>query len=89
MTRQWTTFFAAAVLVAVTAVVGTAQQESIEELRARAEVGDALAQYNLGVMSRDGQGVLQDDAEGLITWRSTGPATDEKLAALSQALVSS
>ena len=28
------------------------------------------------------------NAEGLIAWRSTGPADDEKLAALSQALVS-
>jgi len=28
------------------------------------------------------------NAESLIAWRSTGPATDEKLAALSQALVS-
>ncbi len=37
MTRRWTTFFAALVLVVATTVVGAAQQETIEEWRARAE----------------------------------------------------
>jgi hypothetical protein len=61
MTRRWTTFFAAAVLVAATAVVGTAQQESIEEIRVRAEQGDAFAQLTLGLRYRLGFGVPQDD----------------------------
>ena len=45
MTRRWTTFFAAVVLVVATAVVGTAQQQvSIEKIHAMAEKGyvDAL-----------------------------------------------
>ena len=33
--------------------------------RLAAEQGDYKAQYNLGVMYRDGQGVLQDDKEVL------------------------
>ena len=49
MPQRWMTFFAAVVLVAATAVVGTAQQESIEELRAKAEQGDAFAQHMLGL----------------------------------------
>ena len=63
MTRPWTTFFAAVVLVVVTAGVGTAQQESIEELRARADAGDAEAQFDLGVLYANGDGVPQDYAE--------------------------
>jgi len=69
MTRRWTTFFAAVVLVAVTVVVGTAQQESIEETRAKAERGDAQAQYELGVSYEDGRGVPQDDAEAVRWYR--------------------
>ena len=46
MTRRWTTFFAAVVLVAATAVVSTAQQESIENLRLKAEQGDTDDQHN-------------------------------------------
>ena len=41
MIRRWTTFFAVVLLVVTTSVAGVAQQESIEELRARAEAGDA------------------------------------------------
>ena len=63
MTRRWVTFFAASLLVAATAGVSTAQQESIEELRARAEQGDASAQYTLGGMYADGNGVPEDDVE--------------------------
>ncbi len=33
MTQRWTTFFSAAVLVAATRVLGTAQEEPIEERR--------------------------------------------------------
>jgi hypothetical protein len=63
MPQRWTTFFAAAVLVAATAGVGAAQQESIDELRARAEQGDADAQFYLGVMYTNGRGVPQDDVQ--------------------------
>ena len=75
MTRRWTTFSAAAVLVAATAVVGTAQQEFIEALRAKAEQGDAEAQYNLGLMSANGGGVPQDDVEA-VRWFGAGRRGD-------------
>ena len=34
--------------------------ESVEQIRAKAEQGDASAQYNLGVIYEKGQGVQQD-----------------------------
>ena len=68
MTRQWTTCFAAVLLVAI-AGVGTAQPESIEELRARAEQGDADAQSSLGLAYATGRGVSQDDAEAARWYR--------------------
>jgi TPR repeat protein len=69
MPQQWTTFFAAAVLVVATAGVGSAQLEPIEELRAKAEQGDAKAQNNLGNIYYNGEGVPQDDAEAVRWWR--------------------
>ena len=71
MTRQWTTCFAAVLLVAI-AGVGTAQPESIEELRARAEQGDADAQSSLGLAYATGRGVAQDDAEAVRWYRLAG-----------------
>ena len=68
MTRQWTTCFAAVLLVAI-AGVGTAQPESIEELRARAEQGDADAQSSLGLAYATGRGVSQDAAEAVRWFR--------------------
>jgi TPR repeat protein len=38
---------------------------ALEEWRPLAEQGDAIAQYNLGLMYEDGAGVLQDDAEAV------------------------
>jgi hypothetical protein len=69
MTRRWTTFFAAVVLVVATAVVGAAQQLSIDEQRVYAEQGDILAQHRLGAMYASGQGVPQDDAEAVRWFR--------------------
>ena len=43
--------------------------ETIAELRARAEQGDAVAQYNLGVIYATGEGVPQDDAEAVRWYR--------------------
>jgi len=43
-----------AVMVTATTVVVGVQQESVEELRAKAEQGNADAQYRLGVMYRQG-----------------------------------
>ncbi len=67
----------AAVLVGLSALILSssvrAQQPvselPLDELRARAEQGDAQAQYNLGVMYATGRGVPQDDAEAVRWWR--------------------
>jgi len=40
-------------------------KEEFEKWKAQAEKGDALAQYNLGVMYRDGQGVEKDFKEAV------------------------
>jgi len=37
--------------------------------RQQAEQGDAIAQYNLGVMYSTGQGVPEDDVEAVAWWR--------------------
>ena len=42
---------------------------TVEELMARAQKGDAVAQYNLGVMYDNGRGVAQSDAEALKWYR--------------------
>jgi TPR repeat protein len=74
MPQRWTTFFAAVVLVAATAGVGAAQQESIEELRARADQGNAETQFNLGFMYANGVGVPQDEDEDV--WKSDDASGD-------------
>ena len=61
MTQPWSTLCAMAVMVTATTVVVGVQQESVEELRAKAEQGNADAQYRLGVMCRQGQGVIPND----------------------------
>ncbi|MCL2148656.1 MAG: sel1 repeat family protein, partial [Methanomassiliicoccaceae archaeon] len=37
----------------------------IEGIRRRAEGGDAVAQYEIGMMCLEGEGVPQDDAEAV------------------------
>ena len=69
MPQRWTTVFAAVVLVVATAGVGSAQLESIEELRAKAERGDAEAQRSLGSRYTFGLGVPQDDTEAVRWYR--------------------
>ena len=58
----------AAVLVAL-AVCAQAQTPEIDALRARAEQGDASAQFALGFMYADGEGVPQDDVEAVRWYR--------------------
>ena len=55
-----------AVLVALVLCVPVqAQTPEIDALRVRAESGDAVAQYDLGVMYANGLGVPEDDAEAV------------------------
>ena len=42
---------------------------ALQEWTPLAEAGDAQAQYNLGLMYRNGQGVLQDDAKAVRLYR--------------------
>ena len=56
----------AAVLSALVVCVSVqAQTSEIDALRARAEQGEAEAQYDLGVMYANGLGVPEDDAEAV------------------------
>ena len=43
--------------------------QTLADLRARAEAGDAEAQYNLGMMYGNGRGVPQDDIEAVAWFR--------------------
>jgi hypothetical protein len=43
--------------------------DEVAELRARAEQGDAEAQFNVGVMYSDGRGVPQDEAQATAWFR--------------------
>ena len=45
--------------------------DSVDELRKKAEAGDAAAQYNLGVMYANGNGVLSDSAEAVRWYRKS------------------
>jgi len=47
----------------------TLQAQDFETLKRKAEQGDAVAQYNLGVMYADGEGVAQNDAEAVQWFR--------------------
>ena len=69
MRQRWTTFFAAAVLVVATAIVGTAQQELVEEIHARAKQGDAEAQYRLGRFYANGEGLPRSGVEAVRWFR--------------------
>ena len=67
--RRIAQFLSVAVLVAAFSASISAQQESLEELRAQAEQGHASAQYNLGVTYDEGLGVSEDDAEAVRWYR--------------------
>ena len=63
----------AAILIGISALVPlpacTGAQQTLDELCAQAEQGDADAQSNLGVMYANGQGVPQDAAEAVRWYR--------------------
>ena len=58
-----------ALALAVIPVAVDAQNPSADYWRARAEAGEAIAQYNLGVLYATGRGVPRDDAEAVRWWR--------------------
>ena len=55
MTRRYTHLIAVAILATAFSAPISAQQETVAELRARAEAGDAAAQVNLGMMYTNGR----------------------------------
>ena len=64
--------FVVVALLAVVATVTLIGQTDIEAIRIKAEQGDAEAQFNLGILYDNGQGVPQDDAEALKWYRKAG-----------------
>ena len=50
-------------------LVGSVLAQSLDETRKKAESGDAVAQYVLGLMYDNGQGVPKDDAEAVKWYR--------------------
>ena len=63
MTRRIAQLLSVTVLLVSFSVPILAQQESIEELRAKAEQAGAAAHSNLGMLYADGRGVPQDHVE--------------------------
>ena len=62
------------IIVALALMVGLAtlaRADSTTAIRSMAAQGDAKAQYALGTMYRDGQGVAQNYAEALRWWRKS------------------
>lgn len=74
--------YAIVALILVMGLVPQARADNATEVRTLAEQGDAKAQYALGTMYRDGQGVVQNYAEALKWWRSAAELglLDAKLA---------
>ena len=65
MTRRYTHLIAVSILATAFSASMSAQQETVAEVRAQAEQGDAEAQYKLGLRYGTGEGVPQDDAEAV------------------------
>ncbi|MFL6589723.1 MAG: tetratricopeptide repeat protein [Chthoniobacterales bacterium] len=66
----FTLLFASSVAVAQLAVRRTkADEEPIEQLRAKADAGDAKAQYSLAVCYERGEGVAEDKVEAVKWYR--------------------
>ena len=63
------TLLFALALAVISVVGGDAQVPDLEEVRVLAEQGDAIAQYNLGLMSASGRGVPEDDVEAVRWYR--------------------
>jgi hypothetical protein len=59
---------------------GVAQdyKEAVKWYRLSAEQGDALAQFNLGLMYYEGQGVPQDNKEAVKWWRLSAEQRNER-----------
>ena len=65
---------------------GCAEESELESTRMSAEQGDAIAQYNLGVMYDNGTGVPQDYKEAYAWW-SVAKGNGDELAATNLGIV--
>ena len=62
-------------LLCVSALLMTvAFAESLDETRKKAEAGDATAQFNLGAMYANGDGVPKDLVQAHVWWNIAGAA---------------
>ena len=69
-----TMMIATVLLLFVSGCASTQKQDdtaTVKEMREAAEQGDAVAQYNLGVMYANGQGVAEDDVEAVKWFRKS------------------
>ncbi len=78
MTRRYAHLIAVAVLIAAFSASIFAQQETVAEVRAKADRGNAVAQATLGGMYATGIGVPQDDAEAVRWYRLAAEQGDAK-----------
>ena len=67
MTRRLVTLFAVVLVALCVPLAG--QQESIDELRAKAEQGDSISQFELGLAYETGRGVPEDGIEAARWYR--------------------
>ena len=59
------------------AVVGLSAQDNLDAVRQAADQGDAEAQYNLGIMYNNGEGVPKDDVLAHMWYNTAGANGDE------------
>jgi len=73
-------FFTMCLLLTALHCSSDAHADDIAELRARADQGDASAQYSLGLMYDNGEGVVQDSEQAVVWYRKAadqGVARDQ------------
>jgi TPR repeat protein len=61
--------FCRTLLIVLAVAVCTVAADDLQTLRKKAEAGDAISQFNLGLMYDKGEGVAEDDAEAVKWFR--------------------
>ena len=68
--------FCRTLLIVLTVAVCTVAADDLETLRKKAEAGDAVAQYNLGLMYEKGTGLTEDKVEAAKWYRKAAEQGD-------------
>ena len=68
--------FCRTLLIVLAVAVCTVAAEDLGALRKKAEAGDVISQFNLGVMYDTGEGVTEDDAEAVKWYRKAAEQGD-------------